>query len=78
LTFVTVSTLLAPLVPAAQTMKPGETTARTSLTVINQFDADLDAGGETGWAGIFVSGSASRQVTPEFTLGANAGYEYQS
>lgn len=78
LTFMAVVLLAAPLAPAAQTMQPGETTTRASLTVINQFDSDLDAGGKTGWAGIFVSGSASRQVTPEFTLGANAGYDYQN
>ncbi len=75
---VTVLLPMAPGLAAAQTMQPGETTTRASLTVINQFDSDLDAGGKTGWAAIFVSGSASRQVTPEFTLGANAGYDYQN
>jgi len=72
-----VSTLLLPLVPAAQTIQPGETTARAALTGIYQFDTDLDSGGDFGWSGIFVSGSASRQMTREFELGVSASYDYQ-
>jgi len=78
LTFVTLAALLPPLIPAAQTMQPGEVAATASLTGINQFDTNIDGGGKFGWSGIFASGSASRQVTAELALGMNARYDYQN
>jgi hypothetical protein len=72
-----VSALWVPVIAAAQTMQPGEVETKAALTGIYQFDTDLDNGGDFGWSGLFVSGSASRQMTREFELGVSASYDYQ-
>jgi hypothetical protein len=63
---------------AAQTMKPGEVSASTSVTAVAELNTDLDRGGSFRWgAGIF-AGTLTRQFTPELAAGVTVRYSYEA
>lgn len=61
----------------AQTLKLGETSAATSITPVNTFNTDLDSGGDFHWATGIVSGSVTRQFTPQFSAGLTLRYDFE-
>ncbi len=62
----------------AQAARPNAVTSSAAVTGITTFDADLDSsGGSFRWSGVIASGSLSRQVSPEWTVGINVGYQYE-
>ena len=71
------ATVLA-LAPAHAQLAPGEVSARASITGYTQFNTTLDSGGRFNWAGGLASASATRQLSPQFSLGVVARYEFQS
>lgn len=62
----------------AQTMQPGEVSVSTSITGVNQFNTDLDRGGDFRWAAGIVSGSITRQLTRELAAGVTVRYDYDA
>jgi len=56
---------------------PGTVTSSASITGVTQFDTDLDGGGQFHWGGVIVSGSVSRQFTPQWSAGFSARYDYE-
>ena len=63
---------------SAQTMKPGEVSASTSVTAVAELNTDLDRGGSFRWgAGIF-AGTLTRQFTPELAAGFTVRYSYEA
>jgi hypothetical protein len=67
-----------PAIALAQTMKPGDVSASTSLTGVNQFNTDLDRGGDFRWATGIVSGTVARQFTREISAGFSLRYDYEA
>jgi hypothetical protein len=61
----------------AQDVKPGDVTTSLSITGLNQFDTDLDRGGEFHWGGVQVGANVTRQFTSEFAAGLSLRYDYQ-
>lgn len=59
-------------------MKPGDVSASTSITGVNQFNTDLDRGGDFRWAAGIVSGTVTRQLTPELSAGFSLRYDYDA
>ena len=68
---------IAALAAHAQTAKPGEFSASTSITAVNTFNTDLDSGGDFHWASGIVSGSVTRQFTEQFSAGIALRYDFQ-
>jgi len=68
---------LLPTAPFAAPPQPGEVSASASLSGIYQFDTDLDHGGDFRWAAGIVSGSVTRQITPQFSAGLALRYDYE-
>jgi hypothetical protein len=67
-----------PVLAIALTAKPGDTTASTRLTGVNQFSTDLDRGGDLHWASAIASRIVTRQFTPELAAGVAVRYGYES
>ena len=63
--------------PALAQSAPGTVTSRASVTGLAQLDTDLDGGGGFHWGGVIVSGSVSRQFTPQWSVGVSARYDYE-
>lgn len=61
----------------AQTPNRNAAKVSASISGINQFDADLDDGGNAGWSGFIISGAYSQPVAPRFDLGVTLRYDYQ-
>jgi hypothetical protein len=61
----------------AQAPNRNELNGTISVTGVNQFDSDLDGGGNTGWASVMVNGGWSWQATPQLGVGVLLGYDYQ-
>lgn len=61
----------------AQEPKRNELNGSLSITGVNQFDSDLDAGGSTGFASVILNGAWSRQVSREFGVGLTLRYDYE-
>jgi len=77
----TIAVLAAACIPAmalAQAMKPGDVSASTAITGVNQFSTDLDGGGDFRWAAGIVSGNITRQLTPELGAGFSVRYDYDA
>ena len=68
---------VASMTTHAQQAKPGEISAATSITGVNTFNTDLDSGGDFHWATGIVSGSVTRQFTPQFSAGVALRYDFQ-
>jgi hypothetical protein len=56
---------------------PGTVTSSAAITGVTQFDTDLDRGGGFHWGGGILSGSISRQFTPQWSAGMSARYDYE-
>ena len=56
---------------------PGDISASTSITGVNTFKTDLDSGGDFHWATGIVSGTITRQLTPQFAAGISLRYDYE-
>jgi hypothetical protein len=63
--------------PVLAQTAPGTVTSSASITGLTQFNTDLDGGGEFHWGGVIVSGSVSRQFTPQWSAGLRARYDYE-
>ena len=63
--------------PVLAQTAPGTVTSSASITGLTQFNTDLDGGGEFHWGGVIVSGSVSRQFTPQWSAGLSARYDYE-
>jgi hypothetical protein len=77
---VAIATLAAAMLPTAllaQTPQPGAISASAALSGINQFDTDLDHGGDFRWAAGIASGRVTRQITPQFSAGFALRYDYE-
>jgi hypothetical protein len=49
-----------------------------AVTGLATFDSHLDSnGGSFHWSGVIAKGSLSRQVTPQWSVGISAGYQYE-
>ena len=57
--------------------QPGEVSASAALSGIQQFDTDLDHGGDFRWAAGIASGSVTRQFTPQFSAGLALRYDFE-
>jgi hypothetical protein len=76
-----IAVLVAILVPdtaPAQTANRGEISASTSLSIVETFSTDLDGGGDFHWGTVIVSGTVSRQVTPQLAAGITLRYDYEN
>ena len=76
----TVAVLVASTLPVAATAQganPGDISASTSITAVNTFKTDLDSGGDFHWATGIVSGTITRQFTPQFAAGITLRYDYE-
>lgn len=62
---------------SAQTPKTNELKGSFAVTGINQFDSDLDGGGNAGWASVILSGAWTRQVSPALGVGLTLRYDYE-
>jgi hypothetical protein len=75
-----IAAITAALVPSfthAQGMKPGEVSATASATFVDTFNTDLDSGGDFHWATGIVSGTVTRQITPQFAAGITLRYDFE-
>jgi hypothetical protein len=63
---------------SAQNAATTDLTGSAALTGFNQFNANLDGGGRSNWAGVLASGTLTRQLTPQFSAGLTVRYDYQS
>jgi hypothetical protein len=70
--------LSTPLDAFAQSAKPGEVTASTSISGVYTFNTDLDRGGDFNWGTGIVSGTIARQVTPQLSVGLTLRYDYEN
>ena len=70
--------LLIPVAALAQTAKPGDITASTSISAVYTFNTDLDGGGDFNWGTGIVSGTITRQVTPQLSVGLTLRYDYEN
>jgi hypothetical protein len=62
----------------AQAAKPNAVEVSAALTGLTTFDANLDNdGGSFHWSGLIASGSLSYPVTPQWTVGLTAGYQFE-
>jgi hypothetical protein len=69
----------APHAAHAQTARADGYSSSASITGIASFDSDLDSnGGSFRWSGGIVNASLTRQVNPEWSVGFNVGYQYES
>jgi len=63
----------------AQAAKSNAVTSSASITGLATFDTDLDSnGGSFRWSGVIASGSLARQINPDWSIGLNVGYQYES
>lgn len=62
----------------AQAMQPGEVSVSTAISGVNQFNTDLDRGGDFRWAAGIASGSVTRQLTREWSAGFAVRYDYDA
>jgi hypothetical protein len=77
LTAATAAALL-PDAAVAQAAKPNAVSTSASLTGLATFDSDLDSnGGSFNWSGFIANGSIMRQINAEWSVGVNAGYQYE-
>jgi hypothetical protein len=61
----------------AQAANPGDISAATSITGVYTFNTDLDRGGDFHWATGIVSGSLTRQFTPQLSAGIALRYDFE-
>ncbi|MEP7182109.1 MAG: hypothetical protein ABI886_07980 [Betaproteobacteria bacterium] len=62
----------------AQGTAPDTVSGSAAVTGFTMFNANLDAGGRTNWAGGIASGTLTRQFTPQLSAGLVVRYDYQS
>ena len=60
----------------AQSLPPGTTVSSAALTGINQFDTDLDNGGNFRRSEVVASGELLRQFTPRLAAGLSVRYQF--
>jgi hypothetical protein len=80
LAMVTAATVAAwlPDVVLAQAARSNAVSTSASVTGLATFNSDLDSdGGSFRWSGMIASGSLSRQVNSEWSVGLNVGYQYE-
>lgn len=62
----------------AQGAAPERLAGSAALTGFVQFNASLDDGGRSSWAGGLASGTLTQQLTPQLGAGLSVRYDYQS
>jgi hypothetical protein len=78
MTTAALATAFAPTDASAQSANSREVTASASITGVNTFNTDLDQGGNFSWASGIVSGTLSRQFSPDLNVGMTFRYDYES
>jgi hypothetical protein len=69
---------MLPDMALAQSAKSNAVSTSASVTGLGTFNSDLDSsGGSFNWSGVIVNGSIARQVNAEWSVGVNAGYQYE-
>lgn len=76
--FLAVTSALLANAALAQTPSRKEAALFASVSGINQFDADLDEGGNAGWSGLILNGTYGQPVTPRLDFGLTLRYDYQN
>ena len=67
--------IAASSVVSAQMRAPGDVSSSVTLSGLTQLNTDIDKGGRFRWSGFDLSASATRQFTPELSVGINARYQ---
>jgi len=68
----------SPQVALAQSPAPNAWSSSAAITGLANFDTDLDSnGGSFHWSGAIVNGSLSRDLSPQWSVDFNLGYQYE-
>jgi hypothetical protein len=67
-----------PAAALAQAAKSNAVSSSAAITGLATFDTDLDSnGGSFDWSGVIASGSLTRKINAEWSVGFNLGYQYE-
>ncbi|HSQ99751.1 MAG TPA: hypothetical protein VLM36_07525 [Sphingomicrobium sp.] len=74
------ATAAATLAPnaAAQRAAPGTVTTTAAVSGVGTFNTGLDGPGSFRYAGVIASGSITKQIDAQWSVGINAGYTYEN
>ncbi len=62
----------------AQTAPSNAVTSSAAITGLGTFNTNLDSnGGSFNWSGVIVTGTLSRQINEQWSVGFNLGYQYE-